>query len=71
MSRQMQEFSEEDVLLAERYAAALKQIEQLGGVTESRWAEFTEEDVHLAERYARALQAIKDGADAADLVPPQ
>src|SRR6266702_1722046 len=46
---------ETDVELAERYASALKHIEDA--------AEVTEVEVELAERYAAALEKIEDAAE--------
>lgn len=45
-------WSEEDVELAERYAAALKQISELSG-------DWSDDDVQTAENYAATLQGIE------------
>lgn len=51
----MNQISEELVDLAERYAEALRQIEELEGAL--HW---DDDDVELAERYAAALKQIEE-----------
>lgn len=54
-------WNENDVDLAERYAAALERIKELQAASD-----WTEEDVDQAERYLHTLQAIQEEERDAD-----